>query len=53
MAHLLEDDLPPMEQIFARKANRVFLLDPTEALLSYMDGGIVRMRVANDSYWVN
>lgn len=51
--HLLEDDLPPMEQIVARKANRVFLLDPTEALFFYMDGGIVRMRVANDTYWVN
>lgn len=51
--HLLEDDFPPMEQIVARKANRVFLLDPTEALFFYMDGGIVRMRVANDTYWVN
>jgi two-component system, LytTR family, response regulator len=51
--HLLEDDLPPMEQIVARKANRVFLLDPAEALFFYMDGGIVRMRVANDTYWVN
>ena len=51
--HLLEDDLSPMEQIVARKANRVFLLDPAEALFFYMDGGIVRMRVANDTYWVN
>jgi DNA-binding LytR/AlgR family response regulator len=50
---LLGDDLPPMEQIVARKANRVFLLDPAEALFFYMDGGIVRVRVENDTYWVN
>jgi DNA-binding LytR/AlgR family response regulator len=50
---LLGDDLPPMEQIVARKANRVFLLDPTEALFFYMDAGIVRVRVENDTYWVN
>src|ERR1700733_14861315 len=50
---LLGDDLPPMEQIVARKANRVFLLDPTEVLFFYMDGGIVRVRVENDTYWVN
>jgi DNA-binding LytR/AlgR family response regulator len=50
---LLRDNLPPMEQIVARKANRVFLLDPTEALFFYMDGGIVRVRVENDTYWVN
>src|ERR1700722_7947922 len=50
---LLGDDLPPMEQIVARKANRVFLLDPAEALVFYMDGGIVRVRVDNDTYCVN
>jgi DNA-binding LytR/AlgR family response regulator len=53
VSSLLRDDLPPMEQIVARKANRVFLLDPTEALFFYMDGGIVRVRVENDTYWVN
>jgi DNA-binding LytR/AlgR family response regulator len=53
VSSLLSDDLPPMEQIVARKANRVFLLDPTEALFFYMDGGIVRVRVENDTYWVN
>jgi DNA-binding LytR/AlgR family response regulator len=42
-----------MEQIVARKANRVFLLDPADALLFYMDSGIVRVRVENDTYWVN
>jgi len=50
---LLSDDPPSMEQIVARKANRVFLLDPTEAVFFYMDGGIVRVRVENDTYWVN
>jgi two-component system, LytTR family, response regulator len=29
---LLGEELPPMEQIVVRKANRVFLLDPEEAL---------------------
>jgi two-component system, LytTR family, response regulator len=50
---LLGDDPFPMEQIVARKANQVFLLDPTEALFFYMDAGIVRVRVENDTYWVN
>jgi two-component system LytT family response regulator len=50
---LLGEELPPMEQIVARKANRVFLLDPEEALFFYMDSGIVRVRVENDTYWVN
>jgi two-component system, LytTR family, response regulator len=53
VSSLLNDDLPPMEQVVARKANRVFLLDPAEALFFYMDGGIVRVRVENDTYWVN
>jgi two-component system, LytTR family, response regulator len=50
---LLEDHPRPMEQIVARKANRVFLLDPAEALVFYMDNGIVRVRMENDTYWVN
>jgi two-component system LytT family response regulator len=50
---LLGEELPAMEQLVARKANRVFLLDPEEALLFYMDSGIVRVRVENDTYWVN
>src|SRR5260370_14490132 len=49
---LLGDDLPPMEQIVARKANRVFLLDPADALFFYMDSGIVRVRLENDTYCV-
>lgn len=53
VSRLLGDELPVMEQIVARKANRVFLLDPAEALVFYMDGGIVRVRVDNDTYWVN
>jgi two-component system, LytTR family, response regulator len=42
-----------MEQIVARKANRIFLLDPAEAVFFYIDNGIVRVRVDNDAYWVN
>lgn len=51
--HLLDGAPLSMEQIVARRANRVFLLNPTDALLFYMDGGIVRMRVENEIYWVN
>jgi DNA-binding LytR/AlgR family response regulator len=50
---LLDDQPRPMEQIVARKANRVFLIDPADASLFYMDKGIVRVRVDNDTYWVN
>ena len=42
-----------MQQIVARKANRIFLIDPTDAVYFYMDSGIVRMRIENDTYWVN
>jgi DNA-binding LytR/AlgR family response regulator len=41
------------QQIVARRANRVFLINPADAVYFYMDGGIVRMRVENDTYWVN
>jgi DNA-binding LytR/AlgR family response regulator len=51
--HLLDGATVSMEQIVARKANRVFLLNPSDALFFYMDSGIVRMRVDNDIYWVN
>lgn len=51
--HLLDDAPVSMEQIVARKANRVFLLNPADASFFYMDGGIVRMRIENDVYWVN
>ncbi len=50
---LLGESVASMEQIVARKANRVFLLDPAEALFFYMDSGIVRVRVESDTYWVN
>lgn len=51
--HLLDSSPISMEQIVARKANRVFLLNPNDALFFYMDSGIVRMRIENDVYWVN
>jgi len=51
--HLLDGATVSMEQIVARKANRVFLLNPNDALFFYMDSGMVRMRVENDIYWVN
>lgn len=51
--HLLGSGTNAMQQIIARKANRVFLMNPTDAAYFYMDQGIVRMRAENDTYWVN
>jgi two-component system, LytTR family, response regulator len=51
--HLLASGPNAMQQIIARKANRVFLMNPTDASYFYMDQGIVRMRAENDTYWVN
>ena len=53
VSHLLDKAVSTLDQIVARKANRVFLLDPADALVFYMDNGIVRMRVTNETYWVN
>jgi two-component system, LytTR family, response regulator len=50
---LLSSAVHTMQQIVARKANRVFLINPSDAVYFYMDGGILRMRVENDTYWVN
>jgi two-component system, LytTR family, response regulator len=50
---LLGNATHTMQQIVARKANRVFLINPSDAVYFYMDSGILRMRVENDTYWVN
>jgi DNA-binding LytR/AlgR family response regulator len=50
---LLGSTVNPIQQIVVRKGNRVFLMNPSDAVCFYMDGGIVRMRVENDTYWVN
>jgi DNA-binding LytR/AlgR family response regulator len=50
---LLASSARPLQQIVARKANRVFLINPADAIYFYMDAGIVRMRVEHDTYWVN
>jgi DNA-binding LytR/AlgR family response regulator len=50
---LLGNAARTVQQIVARKANRVFLINPSDAVYFYMDGGILRMRVENDTYWVN
>ena len=50
---LLGSTANPMQQIVVRKGNRVFLMNPSDAVCFYMDGGIVRMRVENDTFWVN
>jgi DNA-binding LytR/AlgR family response regulator len=41
------------QQIVARKLDRFLLLDPAEVLYFYIDHGIVRARVSNDTVWVN
>ena len=51
--NLLANPVTALQQIVARKANRVYLINPADALYFYMDSGIVRMRVENDTYWVN
>jgi DNA-binding LytR/AlgR family response regulator len=43
----------PLQQLVARRANRIFLIDPMDAVYFFMDAGIVRMRVENETYWVN
>jgi DNA-binding LytR/AlgR family response regulator len=40
-------------QIVARKLDRFLLLDPAEVLYFYIDHGIVRARISNDTVWVN
>jgi two-component system, LytTR family, response regulator len=50
---LLREQDRIIEQIVGRKANRIVLLDPSEALFFYMDGGIVRVRMEHETYWVN
>jgi len=50
---LLGNATHTMQQIVARKANRVFLINPADAVYFYMDSGILRMRIESDTYWVN
>lgn len=50
---LLGNAAQASQQIVARKANRIFLVNPADAVYYYMDGGIVRMRVEDETYWVN
>jgi two-component system, LytTR family, response regulator len=42
-----------LQRIVGRKANRLILLDPSEVLWFYVDGGIVRAQTATENYWVN
>jgi two-component system, LytTR family, response regulator len=50
---LLRENGRIAEQMVGRKANRIVLLDPSEALFFYMDAGIVRVHMEHDTYWVN
>ena len=42
-----------LQRIVCRKHNRLVLLDPTEILWFYIDGGIVRAQTASENYWAN
>jgi DNA-binding LytR/AlgR family response regulator len=50
---LLRENGRITEQIVGRKANRTVLLNPSEALFFYMDAGMVRVRMDDETYWVN
>jgi DNA-binding LytR/AlgR family response regulator len=50
---LLKDQAAPIRQIVARKANRIFLIPPDDVHFFFMDGGIVRARCTEETYWVN
>jgi two-component system, LytTR family, response regulator len=41
------------QQIVARKLDRFILLDPADVFYFYIDHGIVRARISNDTVWVN
>jgi two-component system LytT family response regulator len=41
------------DRIVARKASRLFLLDPADICFFWMDAGIVRAQATEESYWVN
>ncbi len=42
-----------LERVVCRKQNRFFLLDPSEILWFYIEGGIVRAQTETENYWVN
>ena len=42
-----------LHRLVCRKGNGVSLLEPSEILWFYTDGGIVRARTATETYWVN
>ena len=42
-----------LHRIVCRKHNRFLLLDPTEILWFYIDGGTVRAQTSSENYWVN
>jgi len=44
---------PRLEHIVARKLDRLLLLDPSEVMFFYMENGMVRVRTATESFWVN
>ena len=50
---LIAESPRQMQQIVARRGNRIFLINPGDAAFFYMDAGIVRMRVGTETYWVN
>ena len=49
----LADSGKRLQRIVCRKANQLILLDPSEILWFYIDGGIVRAQTVTENYWVN
>jgi DNA-binding LytR/AlgR family response regulator len=42
-----------LQRVVCRKGHNVLLLDPDDILWFYIDGGIVKAKTANETYWVN
>jgi two-component system, LytTR family, response regulator len=51
--HLASTVAPRLEQIVARKLDRLLLLDPADIYFFYIDHGIVRAKTAHETFWVN
>lgn len=50
---LLENPTRGFDRIVGRKASRILLLDPADICFFWMDAGIVRAQVVEETYWVN
>jgi two-component system, LytTR family, response regulator len=51
--HALAESSKRLHRIVCRKGTQLLLLDPSEALWFYVEGGIVRAQIGSENYWVN